>query len=403
MTDIHDLNLDDIKKFLLVNKILVSDNEMYDKAFDLMNNKSTSYKNVSISIIEWMMAHNALKMGMVTNSYDIDEIKNLSLIDRKTIAKNLGMQGDKIENILNILRYMHKLKEPIITEIPVYAVYSITGLKKILMLLKPRTREVTYTPYGLQILKLNQFKLPSYQNITYLLARSEKLISIPYVKGRSEADIERLISDEFNKKQKHEIVDINYQEYPIYTGEYGRDLPVIESLKPLLSCQKYQHTELTMYPKNTQPYNTQLLIYFEDEENDSDIGKHIFGKNKDYIISSTIGFNDILEDINNCGKVYYMISTQKGKEDFGEFSDTGHAMAIVIEPKLKLLEVYDSNGLSPDSKHVYFWVTKLSEYLIDNGIEVYRKINADEPYCPQGWSALAKEFKGEQQCLVWAY
>jgi hypothetical protein len=133
------------------------------------------------------------------------------------------------------------------------------------------------------------------------------------------------------------------------------------------------------------------------------MGKLMFGKDKNYIISSNLGFEEIIQDINKCDKVYYLITVSKDIGLFNEIADTSHAMAIVIDPKLKLLEIYDSNGLTPDTKHVYFWSTKLAEYLINNGIEVHRKINADEPYCPQSVTAFAKEFKGEQQCLVWSY
>ena len=412
MADVYDIDIENIILLLSKNNIKIPDsrNEIYDIAFDLMNDKNTSYDDVPISIIEWMMAHNALKKNSSINFYEIEDIKTLTIIDRKNLAKNLGMGGDNIDNIINILRYMHKLKEPIILpekleeEIPTYAVYSIKGRKKILMLFKPRIREVIYAPYGVQTLKLNPDKLFSYQAITNIVARSKELIAIPYIKGRSESEIERLILNEINK-QKYDINDIIHTELPLYTGRYGNPASAIKVLKPLLSCQKIQYTDLSMSPKGTQMYN--VLDYAVDDDSLNDDKKIIRGKNNDYMVrSSDINFKDILNDIKNCGKVYYMIGTKKHTTNFGDIEKIGHAMAIVIEPKLKLLEVYDSNGLTPDTKHVYFWITKLSEYLKENGIEVYRKINADEPYCPQGWSSLAKLYiKGENegQCLVWSY
>lgn len=410
MTDVHDIYIQDVKILLTKNNIKIpeSQNEIYDIAFDLMNNKNTSYDDVPLSIIEWMMAHNTLKKNSISEFYDIKDIELLSIIERTKLAKSLGMSGNNINNIINILRYMHKLKEPIMTEkveeIPTYAVYPIKGSRKILMLLKPRTREVTYTPWGVQILKLNQNKLLSYQAITNIIARSNDLIAIPYIKGRSEHEIEQLILKEINK-EKYEIKDIIHTDLPFYTGRYGNPASAIKVLKPLLSCQKIQYTNLSMSPKGTQMYD--VLEYAVDDNSLNDDKKIIRGKNDDYIIrSSDINFKDILNDIKKCEKVYYMIGTKKHTVNFGDIEKIGHAMAIVIEPKLKLLEVYDSNGLTPDTKHVYFWITKLSEYLRENGIEVYRKINADEPYCPQGWSSLAKEFKkgdGAGQCLVWSY
>lgn len=407
MADVRDIDIEDVKILLSTNNIKIpnSQNEIYDIAFDLMNDKNTSYDDVSINVIEWMKAYNALKKNSIIESYNIEDIELLSTIERNKLAKNLGMRGDNINNIINILRYMHKLKPSILPEkleeIPTYAVYSIKGPKKILMLLKPRTREVTYTPYGVQTLKLNQSKLFSYQTITNIVARSKELISIPYIKGRSESEIERLILNDI-KQQKYEIKDIIHTELPLYTGRYGNPSSVIKILKPLISCQKNQYTNLSMAPKGTEMYD--LLSYAVDNDLNDD-NKIIRGKNNDYMIrSSDINFEDILHDVKNCNKAYYMIGTQKHIGKVGEISEVGHAMAIVIDPKLKLLEVYDSNGLTPDTRHVYYWVTKLSEYLKSHGIEVYRKINADEPYCPQSWSTLAKEFKKDEgQCLTWSY
>jgi len=407
MADIHDINIDHIKILLLANNIKIpeSEDEIYDIAFNLMNKNTTSYKDVPINIIQWMMAYNAIKINAIVKSYYIDEIKSLSDIERNALAKTLGMKGNNIDNIVNILRYMHKLKEvkniKLEEEIPVYAVYSIKGIKKILMLLKPRVRKVTYTPYGVQTLKLNPFKLPSYKSITNIVARSEDLTYIPYLKGRSEYEIDQLIADEINKS-KYQIKDIDHKDYPIYAGRYGNPASVIKILKPLISCQKVQYTSLSMASRETEMYTLLSLAVDDDDLNNDQ--KIIRGKDDNYMIrSSDLNFQNILNDVKKCGKTYYMIGTQKHHIKFGEINNIGHAMAIVIDPKLKLLEVYDSNGLTPDTKHVYFWITKLSEYLKDHGIEVYRKINADEPYCPQGWSSLAKEFKREGQCLVWSY
>ena len=319
------------------------------------------------------------------------------------------MKGDDVRNIINILRYFKKLNPEInnkIEEIATYLVYFIKGTKKILMLLKPRTREVIYTPYGIQmltpILKLNNNKLLSYRSITNVIAMSKELIFIPYIKGRSEIEIEELILLEINKS-KYIIKDINYTDLPLYSGKYGNPTSVIKILKSMLNCQRNQYTNLSMAPKGTEMY--ELLSYAIDE-NINDDDKIIRGKDNNYIIrSSDINFQDILNDIKNCGEVYYMIGTSKHIGEIGEIDKVGHAMAIVIQPKLKLLEVYDSNGLTPDTRHVYFWITKLSEYLNEYGIEVYRKISADEPYCPQSWSSLAKDFRknDDGQCLTWSY
>jgi hypothetical protein len=82
-----------------------------------------------------------------------------------------------------------------------YAVYSIIGPRKILMLEKPFTKEIIYTPYGVEYLKLNKNKLPSYYENIYTkeVLFKNKLVSIPYVKGRSPEEIEELINQELNK------------------------------------------------------------------------------------------------------------------------------------------------------------------------------------------------------------
>ena len=402
MADIHDLDIEHVKLLLSKNNIKIprTNEEIYDIAFELMNNKSTLYDDMPVSIIEWMMAYNLLNKNLIIDFYSIEDIKELTLIDRKKLAKSLGMKGDNIDNIVNILRYIHKLKSEIPLklkeDLPIYAVYSIRGVKKILMLLKPRTHEVTYTPWGVKALKLNQNKLFSYQTITNIVARSKDLIVVPYIKGRSESEIEQLILADINQP-KYEIKDIIHTDLPIYSGRYGDPASPIKVLKSLLSCQKVQYTTLVQSPKDSDVYNTIKILV---DKNDF----VMMGKNNNYIIISTdIVFEDILHDIQKCGKVYYMIGTSKHLEKMGERVQIGHAMSIIIDPKLKLLEVYDSNGLTFDTKHVYFWVTKLSEYLGKHGIEVHRKINADEPYCPQSWSSFAEEFKGEGQCLVWSY
>jgi hypothetical protein len=82
MTDIHDINIEHLKILLSKNNIKIpeSQDEIYNIAFDLMNEKSTSYNDVPINVIEWMMAHNVLKKNPMIESYNIEDIKTLSKI-----------------------------------------------------------------------------------------------------------------------------------------------------------------------------------------------------------------------------------------------------------------------------------------------------------------------------------
>ena len=56
------------------------------------------------------MAYNALKRNPNFKMYHIEDVRNLSINERNTLAKSLGMKKNDINNIINILRYMHKLE-----------------------------------------------------------------------------------------------------------------------------------------------------------------------------------------------------------------------------------------------------------------------------------------------------
>ena len=110
--DIYDLSISDLREFLLVNNIKYFDNnDIYDIAFDLMKNKNTKYDDVPISIIQWMLAHNALQKDINIPSYTISQIEKLGSNDLNRLSKLLGLTKSNIDNVLNILRFMHKLKE----------------------------------------------------------------------------------------------------------------------------------------------------------------------------------------------------------------------------------------------------------------------------------------------------
>lgn len=56
------------------------------------------------------MAYNALKRNPNFKMYHIQDVRNLTFRERDILAKSLGMKGNNIDNIINILRYMHKLE-----------------------------------------------------------------------------------------------------------------------------------------------------------------------------------------------------------------------------------------------------------------------------------------------------
>jgi hypothetical protein len=283
-------------------------------------------------------------------------------------------------------------------EPPVYAIYPREGPRKILLLLKPNSREVVYTPLGITFLKLDQQRLPSYELAANLVARGgSEYVALPYLKGRSETEVEQLISQQ-PIPEEYQIRDITPG--AIYQGPYGKIERIERSLQQVAPCQEHQYFKLSNSPKGSPFYNRfiqQLDNFFP--------GQLIMGQGGDSLISSTLGFEDILDDLEKCGRVYYLIGVSKDKINVTQVAseETAHAMGITIDPQRRLIEVFDPNGISPDTQHVYYWVDQLVDFLQKNRITVHKRITADEPFCPQGVSAFAPEFKGEQQCLVWAY
>jgi hypothetical protein len=113
MSSIHDLPYEDIKKFLLVNnKNFENKDDAYNKAIILLKNgKAIGH---TISIIEWMIAHNLLINKTDIPNFTINEIDNMSQIEIDQLAKLLTMKGNNRNNIKNILKYLHKLDDNII-------------------------------------------------------------------------------------------------------------------------------------------------------------------------------------------------------------------------------------------------------------------------------------------------
>jgi hypothetical protein len=110
MTSIYDIPYGDIEIFLISNnKSYESENDAYDKALILLKDKKA--KGHTINIIEWMIAYNLIKNKIIIPNYTIYEIDKLYQNKIDQLAKLLTMNGNNIENIKNILRYLHKLDE----------------------------------------------------------------------------------------------------------------------------------------------------------------------------------------------------------------------------------------------------------------------------------------------------
>lgn len=80
---------------------------MYAVAFDLLYSPLEYYPD---SIIEWSIAHNLLKKNVNIQQYTINMIKSMSSSKLRELANILTMKTSDIGHIINILKYLHKIK-----------------------------------------------------------------------------------------------------------------------------------------------------------------------------------------------------------------------------------------------------------------------------------------------------
>jgi len=113
MTSIYDIPYEDIQKFLLANNTnFTNKDDAYNKTLFLLKDKKS--KGHTIYIIEWMIAHNLLICKIDIPTYTIYEIDNMTQKEINNLAKLLTMKGNNIENIKNILKFLHKLNDIIL-------------------------------------------------------------------------------------------------------------------------------------------------------------------------------------------------------------------------------------------------------------------------------------------------
>jgi len=87
----------------------LDEDDAYDLALILL--KDNKAKGHTISIIEWIIAHNLLQNKVNVPYHTIEEIDNMTQSEINQLAKKLGIKGNNRENIYNILRFLHKLDE----------------------------------------------------------------------------------------------------------------------------------------------------------------------------------------------------------------------------------------------------------------------------------------------------
>lgn len=112
MTSIRDIPYEDIQIFLDNNhKDYINEDDAYDKAKKLLKDKNS--KGHTINIAQWIIAYNLLKQKINIPNYTNYEIDKMSQTKLNELAKLLTMKGNDIENIKNILKFLHKLDESI--------------------------------------------------------------------------------------------------------------------------------------------------------------------------------------------------------------------------------------------------------------------------------------------------
>jgi len=124
MSNIHDVEFNDIKQFLEANeKSFIDQNDAYNKALVLLKDRKA--KDHPVSIMEWIIAHNLLINKIDISRYSVYEIDNMSKIDIDQLAKKLTMKKNDRSNIKNILKYLHKLDIVSYNNIPYDIIYNI--------------------------------------------------------------------------------------------------------------------------------------------------------------------------------------------------------------------------------------------------------------------------------------
>lgn len=117
MTTIRDIPYEDIIIFLESNnKSFLNQNGAYNKARILLKDRKA--KGHTIHIIEWMTAHNLLVNKIDIHNFTSDEIDNMFQTKINKLVKLLTLTGNNIDNIKNILRYLHKLDDENIILLP---------------------------------------------------------------------------------------------------------------------------------------------------------------------------------------------------------------------------------------------------------------------------------------------
>ena len=247
MTSIYNIPYEDIKIFLLANNINIANkNKDYDKALILLKDKKS--KGHSISIIEWMMAHNLLINKANISNYTNEDIDNMSLNQINKLSKLLGMKGNNPNNIKNILRYLNKLDDENISLLPEINDIILNTLsdiektdKEILLLIKSGSFrdiiDLLRTHYNKKIIR--ELILDNMEEIVDNLSRDNLILFIIELINNNELGLAKKFysylnenrSGGFMKNLNSDIFDSIYNQYSEYNILQERLFKIISSFE----------------------------------------------------------------------------------------------------------------------------------------------------------------------------
>lgn len=365
--------------------------------------------------------------GMLINDDEIyvrdDEFKKLYQMDIQSLIDYINTKfiNINIEGCLTmfdiIRKYIdHKLAE---NKIGVYNINDIENLGKLLALFDTRTQKLIYTPTGVKYwllthsgnANIGDSSWPSYYYLPHVIAKDNNLRYLPFVKGQTP---NRILQRLNNLKPEKPVVDIDLSNVCEYNGSYIQcaDNKLVsimcKNMEKIYPSQNVQCINLAMIQKDTvgrpfSPTHTTIeIVSKHNKEGDFDL---LASHDGSYIASSDTNFIDVYEDLIKNNVTHHMVIAKTVKK-------ISHAMGLVINIYKKTIEIFDPNGITPDTKHLYLWVKFLIEYLKNKGLGVFKRIiSADMPYSPQTLILHSDYMREDQKtgyrnrptCIVWSF
>ncbi len=220
---------------------------------------------------------------------------------------------------------------------------------------------------------------PPYAEATHIVSsrtrpregQSPELVMIPYRPSRPPEEILSEISSA-RQTETYRLRDIDIRDVPEYQGEYGDISPIMPKLSRYIpECQTFKgEIKLTQHSRNSLMYEVTMNLLGLEEEEKEEEGKIILGRGNEYIVVSSIGFSEIIQNFLSCLRAgipvnYYVVSLISDLSGTYQGRPLGHVLVLIIDGFSRIVEIFDPNGISPGTRHVYFWTTQLVNSLND--------------------------------------